>query len=248
VRVAALYDIHGNLPALEAVLAELPHHGVDTIVVGGDVVWGPMPAETLDLLRSLDGDVHWIRGNADREVAAVDPREPDALWWDLVTRITHWAARGLDDAQRAFLGELPLTASIDVEDLGPVLFCHATPLSDEEILTSMTPDQVVADALARAEEEVIVCGHTHAQFDRRVGTKRFVNAGSLGMPYEDQPGAYWTLLGPDVEPMRTTYDLDAAAERMRSSGAPDVETLIGSLNEPPDKHAAAKQQEARAGR
>ncbi|HZA19689.1 MAG TPA: metallophosphoesterase family protein [Actinomycetota bacterium] len=247
-RVAALYDIHGNLPALEAVLVDLPNQDVDAIVIGGDIVWGPMPAETLDLLRALHGDVRWVRGNADREVAAVDPEERDASGLDLVTRITHWTADALDSEQRAFLRALPLTTSIDVEDLGPVLFCHATPRSDEEIVTSLAPDDVVTEALAPASEDVIVCGHTHAQFDRRVGTKRFVNAGSVGMPYENRPGAYWTLLGPGVNHMRTEYDLDDAADRIRAGGAPEVEALIASLREPPDQRAAARQQEARAGR
>jgi putative phosphoesterase len=247
-RVAALYDIHGNLPALAAVLDALPRHDIDAIVIGGDVVWGPMPAQTLDLLRNLDRDVRWIRGNADREVAAVDPEEPEASGWDLVTRITYWTARALDDGQRAFLRGLPLTTSIDVEELGPVLFCHATPRSDEEIVTSLAPDEVVAEALAPASEEVIVCGHTHAQFDRRVGSKRFVNAGSVGMPYENRPGAYWTLLGQGVKHMYTEYDLDDAAERIRAGRAPEVETLIASLREPPDREATARQQEARAGR
>ena len=247
-RVAALYDIHGNLPALEAVLAELHRHNVDAIVIGGDIVWGPMPAETLDLLRALGGDVRWIRGNADREVATAGPEDPEASGSDLVARITHWTAGALDDGQRAFLRDLPPTTSIEVDELGLVLFCHATPRSDEEIVTSLAPDDVVAEALAQTSEDVIVCGHTHAQFDRRVGSKRFVNAGSVGMPYENRPGAYWTLLGPGVNHMRTEYDLDDAAERIQAGGAPEVEALIASLRKPPDPAASARQQETRAGR
>jgi predicted phosphodiesterase len=248
VAVAALYDIHGNLPALEAVLAEVARHDVDTIVLGGDLVWGPLPVETLDTLRSLDGDVRWVRGNTDRELAEVDPEEPTALWWDLGDRITHWTARALDASQRSFLGGLAANSSINIDGLGPVLFCHATPRDDEEILTQLTPDDIVAGALATADEHLIVCGHTHAQFDRQAGEKRLVNAGSVGMPYEGKPGAYWTLLGPDVRPMRTTYDLDSAAERLRAGDAPDVDTLIESLREPPTPVDAARGQEKRAGR
>lgn len=246
-RVAALYDIHGNLPALEAVVAELPRHDVDAIVIGGDVAWGPHPVETLNALRALPGDVRWVRGNADREVASVDPGASFDEG-NLVQRITHWVAGRLDPGAREFLGSLPSTARIDVDGLGSVLYCHATPRSDEEIVTSVTPENVVSEMLAGIEERVVVCGHTHVQFDRRIGEVRLVNAGSLGMPYEDEPGAYWMLLGPDVQPMRTRYDLDAASERIRAGGAPEVEALISSLRTPPDKRANARQHEVRAGR
>jgi predicted phosphodiesterase len=246
-RVAALYDIHGNLPALEAVLAELPRHDVDSIVIGGDVVWGPLPAETLDALRSLDLEVHWVRGNGDREVADEDlEAAPDP--GNLIARITHWVALQMTPEERALLGGLPVTVSLEIDGLGPVLFCHGTPRSDEEIVTSLTPEAVASEIVGGIEEHIVVFGHTHVQFDRRVGEVRLINAGSLGMPYEDEPGAYWTLLGPDVQPMRTTYDLGAAVARIRTGGAPDVESLISTLREPPDKRAAARQHETRAGR
>lgn len=246
-RVAALYDIHGNLPALEGVLAELPAHDVDAIVIGGDVVWGPLPMETLDALRSLDHDVHWVRGNADREVSNEDlEASPDPE--NLVDRITHWVALQVAAEARAFLGGLPTTVKLDIDGFGAVLFCHGTPRSDEEIVTSLTPEAVASEMVAGIEERVVVCGHTHVQFDRRVGGVRLVNAGSIGMPYEDEPGAYWALLGSVVQLMRTTYDLDAAAERVRAGGAPEVEGLISSLRNPPNKRQTARQHEARAGR
>ena len=184
-RVAALYDIHGNLAALDAVLAEVD---ADVIVVGGDTVMGPLPAETLERLRSLDGDVRFIRGNADREVYDDKPgfAPPEAL--------EHVRAR-LSSEQVDFLRTLPLTVS-----LGRVLFCHATPRNDEEIFTRITPEERWAEALAGVDADVVVCGHTHVQFDRRIGDIRLVNAGSVGMPYADEPGAYWALLdGTDVE-------------------------------------------------
>ncbi len=194
--VASLYDIHGNLPALDAVLAEVES---DLILVGGDAVAGPWPAETLDRLRELGERVRFIRGNADREVTSERPgRAPPG--------VMNFVREQLTEEQIAFLGTLPLTESLDVDGLGSVLFCHATPRSDEEILTRISPEERWRDALVGVEEPTIVCGHTHTQFDRRIGETRLVNSGSVGMPYEDQPGAYWTLLGPDVEFRRTDYE------------------------------------------
>ena len=195
-RVAALYDIHGNLPALDAVLAEVD---ADVIVVGGDFVAGPWPAETLERLRELDGDVRFIGGNADREV--VDDRRGLAP-----PEVMEFVRARLSGEQLEFLRSLPLTESLEVDGLGRVLFCHATPRSDEEILTRISPDERWRDALARTDADVVVCGHTHVQFERLVGQVRLVNAGSIGMAYEDAPGAYWAQLGPDVELRRTAYE------------------------------------------
>ena len=184
-RVAALYDIHGNLPALDAVLAEVD---ADVIVVGGDTVMGLSPGDTLERLRSLPGDVRFIRGNADRMVYDDKPgvAPPEAV---------EYARSRLSAEQVEFLRTLPLTVSV-----GRVLFCHATPRNDEEIFTKISPEERWAEALAGVDAEVVVCGHTHVQFDRRIGDVRLVNAGSVGMPYEHEPGAYWALLdGTDVE-------------------------------------------------
>ena len=190
VRIAALYDIHGNLPALDAVLAEVDADvDADVILVGGDTVAGPAPSETLERLRSLDADVRFIRGNADREVYEADRqgRAPH--------EVMEFARARLSPEQLDFLRSLPLTVSV-----GRVLFCHATPRNDEEIFTRISPDERWAEALAGVDADVVVCGHTHVQFDRRIGDIRLVNAGSVGMPYADEPGAYWALLdGVDVE-------------------------------------------------
>lgn len=129
-RVAALYDIHGNLPALHAVLAEVDALGVDVVVVGGDIVSGPLPRETLDVLRSRS-DARFIRGNADRELApgAPAPESQAALLaWA-------WATDHLDDEQRTWLAGLELSLTVEVQGLGSVLFCHGSPRSDEEIIT-----------------------------------------------------------------------------------------------------------------
>ena len=117
---------------------------------------------------------------------------------------------------------------MDVDGLGPVLFCHGSPRSDEEILTRISSEERVAAACAGVEEALVVCGHTHVQFDREVAGTRLVNAGSVGMPYEAEPGAYWALLGPDVELRRTAYDLEAAAAAIRATGFPGADELAAA--------------------
>ena len=216
-RVAALYDIHGHLPALEAVLAEVEGSAANTILVGGDFATGPMGAETVDLLRSLGERTRFIRGNAERELWEPGPvREggppPESL---------EWARRQLGEERIAFLRGLPENLTIDVDGLGRVLFCHATPRSDEEIVTELTPDERLREVLAGVEERVVVCGHTHIQVDRHVGPIRLVNAGSVGMPYEDEPGAFWALLGPDAELRRTEFDAGEARARIAATGYPE---------------------------
>jgi putative phosphoesterase len=199
VQVAALYDVHGNLPALEAVLAEVPEDVL--IVIGGDVVYGAFPSETLERLRALGDSVRWIRGNADRELTPGEAGPADP-------RNIEWVRGQLSAEQIAFLHGLPPTLSLDVEGPGRVLFCHATPQNDVDVFTSITPEAQVAPHLAGIKADVVVCGHTHMQFDRTIGGVRVVNAGSVGMAYEDAPGAYWTLLGPDVEHRRSAFEPD----------------------------------------
>jgi putative phosphoesterase len=194
-QVAALHDVHGNLPALDAVLAEVD---ADVVLVGGDIAAGPWPAETLARLRCLGGDVRFIRGNADREVAQ---RTPGLAPPELM----EFVRERLSAEEIAFLGALPLSETIEVDGLGTVLFCHATPRNDEEIFTRISPDERWREALDGVEADVVVCGHTHVQFDRRIDGVRLVNAGSVGMPYEHEAGAYWALLGPDLELRRTEY-------------------------------------------
>lgn len=199
--VAALYDVHGNLPALDAVLEEVD---ADLILVGGDFVAGPWPAETLDRLRSVGDRVRFIRGNAEREV--VDP-SPEGQAGAPPPGVMEFVRERLTVEQLEFLAALPLIETVTVDGLGEVLFCHATPRSDEELLTRISPDERWLAALEGVEATVVVCGHTHVQFDRVIGGYRVVNAGSVGMPYERAPGAYWLLLGPDVELRRTVCEV-----------------------------------------
>jgi predicted phosphodiesterase len=233
VRVAALYDIHGNVPALEAVLREVEREAPEMIVVGDDIALGPMPAETLERLIALRGRAQFIRGNTDRELVdrydgTSSLREAvgeDNVW----IRRGEWAAQQITRAQRNFLASLPTTVVVDVEGLGPTLFCHGSPRSDEEPITRLTPGTRLDEMLAGVAENVIVCGHSHVQFDRTHKGKRVVNAGSVGMHSEGRPGAYWVLLGPDVDPRRTTYDIEGASKRLRATGYPDLNELVERL-------------------
>jgi predicted phosphodiesterase len=223
-RIAALYDVHGNLDALEAVLAEIERRDVDLILVGGDVAMGPFPSETLERLRRLPRRVEFLRGNADREVAKDPDDDSDAAEpWAEKRR---WVSSRLDPRQRAFLRELPTTLGFDVDGLGPTLFCHGSPRSDEEILTRLSSEARLGEILAGVRENVIVCGHTHAQFDRRWSDKRIVNAGSVGLPYVGAPIPAWATFGPDVRLERTPYDFVGAGERIRASGFPGADEFV----------------------
>jgi putative phosphoesterase len=197
--VAALFDVHGMPWALEAVLAEAQDEA-DAIVFGGDFTYGPYPREALERVRALDAVV--IRGNCER--APVE-----------------WELSKLDAEQVAWMQALPMTAELD-----GVLFCHATPNDDLPPTTAATPDEIVARQFAGVSGTVVI-GHTHHQFDRHVGDLRVVNAGSVGMPHEDDVAAYWTLLV-DGEPefRRTGYDVEHAVREVRASGWPNTEAHL----------------------
>ena len=187
-RVAALYDIHANLPALEAVLADALQRRPDLVVVGGDVVGGPQSGAVLDALLDTGAPTRWVMGNGDREALAGDGP--------------------LSAAHRALVASFEPTVAID-----GVLYCHGTPRSDEEIMTRITPPERLERILRDVDEHVIVCGHVHQQYDRTVDRWRVVNAGSVGIPYEGRAGAFWALLD-DAEPtlLRTDYAVDPAAD------------------------------------
>jgi predicted phosphodiesterase len=224
VRVAALFDVHGNLPALEAVLADPRCAEADVVVCGGDLVVGPYPAECLDALEAHAGSVRFLVGNCDRE--AVETPEEGELG-----AAARWSNERLGRERTARVADWPLTVELDVPELGGVLFCHATPTSDRPILTRITPEADVARALGDVGADVVVCGHTHVQYDRTIGPVRVVNAGSVGMPYEGSGDARWALLaGGQVELVSTAYDTDAALERLERPGLPLFERwLVDSL-------------------
>ena len=224
-RIAALYDIHGNLPALEAVLQDVRRAGVDRIVVGGDVVPGPMPHETLACLLGLDVPVQFIHGNGDREVLAqMTGAETD--WYRTAQEPwrapVRWTAQQLAPDHETVLASWPPVLRVEMPGIGAVLFCHATPRNDTEIFTRRTPEDRLAPAFEGIDAPLVVCGHTHMPFDRTVGDIRVVNAGSVGMPF-GAPGADWLLLGPGVELRHTDYDLAEAAARIRDTAYPQAD-------------------------
>jgi putative phosphoesterase len=229
VRVAAISDIHGNLPALEAVLADIEREGVDEIVVAGDSVSGPWPAEVFDLLGSIDARI--VRGNADRaEEVMAHSSELEA-----------WNADRLGASRVATVTAWPLTLELTVEGLGDVLICHSTPTSDTPIYTRITPDGELAELLGDVAADVLVCGHTHMQYDRRLATGlRVANPGSVGMPYESRRGAYWAVLGPDIGFRRTEYDVEATVAAIQVIGAPVDARLLEHLLEPPGSDATTE--------
>lgn len=243
-RVAVLADIHGNLPALRAVLVEVDRERVDAIVVVGDVVGGAYPREVLDLLADRPEPLVSIRGNAEREAVAVWDGAPASD--DEVGRAAAWSANALDRRWRDRISAWPIAIARD-----GVRYCHGSPRRDDEVLTRDTPDAIFRDALAGTEEALVIGGHTHQQFVRELeGGPRYVNAGSVGMPYEGRPGAFWLIVDDREARFRETgYDLEAAAAELRRSGFDDIEDqLTESLLDPVDAAWVAAFFEYGAGR
>lgn len=245
-RVAALYDIHGNLPALEAVLQDVRQADVDQLVVGGDVVPGPMPRETLMRLLDLDLPTHFIYGNGELAMLAqmAGARTGSVTYWgttsharpsESILEIYRWTAAQLQPEFEPVLARWPKTLQLEIDGLGQVLFCHGTPRSETEGFTRLTAEDRLLPLFEPLHVSVLVCGHTHMQFDRRVGRTRVVNAGSVGAPF-GQPGAYWLLLGPDIQLRRTLYDFTQAAERIRDTEYPQAEDFaVQSVLTPPSE-------------
>jgi predicted phosphodiesterase len=245
-RVAALYDIHGNLPALEAVLQDVRQADVDQIIVGGDVVPGPMPRETLGRLLDLDLPTHFIYGNGELAILAqmAGARTGSITYWGTtsgarlpegIIEIYRWTTAQLQPELEPMLARWPKTVRLDIDGLGQVLFCHSTPRNETEVFTRLTAEDRLLPLFEPLEVAVVVCGHTHMQFDRMIGRTRVVNAGSVGMPF-GEPGAYWLLLGPDVQLWHTSYDLAKAAERIRATSYPQAQDLaLHNVLQPPSE-------------
>jgi predicted phosphodiesterase len=206
VRVAALYDVHGNVHALEAVLSEVGD--VDTVLLGGDIASGPFPRETLDVVRSVPNAVA-IRGNADELLSPGLPETAAAA--------RRWVAAQIGEENVAWLAELPFSWSAD-----DTLYVHANPVDVGQFVAPRTPDARVAELLVGVEERQVVTGHVHLQFERHVDGIRWIGAGSVGCPYVvDDPGAEWVLVD-DGEAVfrRTAYDLERADAAILASGYP----------------------------
>jgi predicted phosphodiesterase len=226
-RVAALADVHGNAPALAAVLVEVEREQPDLVVFCGDLTWGSLPQETLALVRGLEIPARFVRGNADRMVGVeTEGRGP-------------WMTAQHADEDLALLDTFEETVTVDVGGLGPTCFCHGSPRSDEECVTERTPADRVRDFMSGRDERVVVTAHVHVQYDRTISGIRCVGPGSVGLPYEGVAGgAYWALLGPDVELRRTAYDVDTAVARMGETDDPRVEQIVELMLTPPSRDEA----------
>jgi predicted phosphodiesterase len=243
--VAVLNDVHANMPALESVLGEVRQAQVDLIVFGGDVIPGPMVRETLSRVLHLDIPTQFLHGNGELAVLAqIEAPDPSAVtYWGTTSgfvlqeplrEIPRWTARQVQPDYTRVLASWPRTVRQEIPGLGDVLFCHGTPQSETDAFTRLTPEDVLLPVFEGLGVSLVVCGHTHMQFDRMIGSTRVVNAGSVGMPF-GRTGADWLLLGPDVELRNTSYDLATAAERIRATEYPQAESLANSIREPPSE-------------
>lgn len=239
-KVAAVYDIHGNLPALEAVLEEIDALEVNQIVVGGDVVLGPMSRECLDRLLSCKIPIQFIKGNCEIAVLEeMDKGYQGSLPQSVVEDI-RWTARQLLPRHQKEMLNWPMTVTFRMNGLGKILFCHATPENENENFTKLTPEEKLLPIFSDVNAEVVVCGHTHMQFDRRIGTKRVINAGSVGMPF-GKPGAYWLLIDSDINFRHVVYNARQAVTRVRNTTYPHAEQFAeGSILNPPSEESMLK--------
>jgi putative phosphoesterase len=229
-RVAVLSDVHANVPALRAVLAEPDVAAADLVVFNGDLTWGADPNETVRLVRSLGTRALCVRGNGERFVrdiatgvrVADGPRE-------------QWVPARHDATALAFVGSFPFSVVVEVRGLGAVRFCHGSPRSDNEVVTPGTPEARFEEFSADLAEDVLVTGHTHLQFDRRVADRRSVNPGSVGLPFHlGEPGtAYWALLGPDVSLRKTSYEVRDTLAAIEAAEDPGRDRIVEMLVHPP---------------
>jgi putative phosphoesterase len=239
-KVASLYDIHGNLPALEAVIKAIRQAGVELIVIGGDVIPGPMPRETIDYLLALDIPTKFILGNGDEAVLTELRGKTSEKVPERVRGLVTWTAQQLRPEHEAFLASWPLTVKVDIPPLGEVLFCHAVPQNNTDIFTKLTPEEKLIPVFKDLTANIVVCGHTHMQFDRKIRNLRIVNSGSVGMPY-GKSLAHWLLLGDTIEFRQTGYDLSNAAELVRGTSYPMAEDFTDNnlLKVPSEEEALA---------
>lgn len=220
--VAVISDVHGMLWALDRVLEEPAISGADLVVVTGDHTWGPEPTAVLDRLVQLGDRVVLIRGNADRELLAMSHGLDVGLADD---PLSVWGAAQLSPDHQHLIEQMPPTITLDLPGFGLVLFCHATPRNDEEVVLVDSSVERWAEVLADVPTDVrtVVCGHTHMPFTRLVDGRLIVNTGSVGLPY-GRPGAHWALLSNGTVTLgRTHLDRDALIrETERSSTFPGI--------------------------
>ncbi len=217
--IAALYDIHGNLPALEAVLAELEKFNVDQFVIGGDVVLGPMPGACIDRLMKIDLPMHFVRGNCETAVLRAVENRPNDSFPPAVQEAIQWIAENSSDEHLDIIASWQEQVAITTPSLGEILFCQATPRDENEIFTIQTKDEKLLPIFDNVEADLVICGHTHMQFDRMIGNMRVINAGSVGMPFGGN-GAFWLLIDEDPKLQHTEYNLSHASNQIQQTQYP----------------------------
>ena len=229
-KVAVISDVHTNVAALTAVLADIDRESPDLVVSCGDLTWGSQPDQTIAMMRALGDRALFVRGNGERAVLEISDGSRPAQ-----TPREQWVPAQHDADSVSFVATIPFTLVIDITGLGPVRFCHGSPRGDTEIVTPGTPADRFGELSADIAEQILVTGHTHIQFDRRVAGRRSVNPGSVGLPYHlGEPGtAYWAMLGPDVELRHTRYDVTPAAGVGDEVGDPGADTIRDLLLTPP---------------
>ena len=240
-RVAVLADIHGNLPALDVVLADIDSESVDVIVLNGDIADGAMPSQTLYRLVAPGDRALWVRGNTDRWlVDAFDGNlalpgldtNPPAAWFE-------WCASRIQQDHRDLLANLPISVTLNIGGIGEVRICHATARDDNEFILVDSAISMFDAAFADVEESTVVLGHTHMPFDRLAGGRRFINAGSVGLGY-GHTGASWLLLDCDVKLQRSHYDPATATKIIRdaANSMPYVDDIVTNIRHPDNDSTA----------
>ncbi len=235
-RIAAISDIHGNLPALEAVHKAVNAARPDYVAICGDLLMnGPDPVGTLALVQEMErAGAFVILGNTDLAVAEGDYTA--AFPWfsdgapDSYRRAAEWARDQIGDDGVSYLRHLPWERRLRVGDDGSphgdlVLFCHASPGSLTDGLGTALDPVVTIERVSGTDAKVIVCGHTHVPEVREVGWRTIVNAGSAGFVFDGDPTASWALIDVDdegvrAEIQRTSYDVMTAANAVSARGLP----------------------------
>jgi predicted phosphodiesterase len=235
-RLAVLSDVHGNLAALEAALADIKRHKPDRIVVTGDLVfYGPRPAETAEKLRSLEADgAAIIAGNTDVAVADFDYAAAFP-WMDDVPAghraAAEWAHDQLSDDQLDWLRRLPAERRLWT-DSTLVLACHASPGSQTAGLTTDLDPSVTMERVTRTDARVVACGHTHVADVRELGRKLICNPGSCGLAFDGDPAACWALLTIPDQPTSVGAGARAGANADDEDGLDGDEDAVVDTAQP----------------
>lgn len=241
-KIAAIYDVHGNLPALQAVLGEIKGLGIDLLIAGGDIIAGPMPNEVLAELKRFNQQVEtrYIYGNGESEALRALAGEEIGGFSPAADESARWVASTLRAEHIEFLKTWENTVTLDHPILGKTIFCHATPHNNVDVFTKASKPERISTLFATVSADLVVCGHTHMQVTHTLGHLKIINAGSVGMPF-GATGAYWLMLDDQVDLKHTAYDLNGAAEVIKASSSPSRESFAAGnvLTAPSEEDALA---------